>query len=317
MAESSQIPVSPTPKNGGQRGRRGHPTRRTKGKRNDGELADGQADGAEQGEEEQGGDEDMLFDLLGVTSPPAQGTPSVESALPNITASTRGILNISRADIEQGKKNRPQKKKEQVESSPEIPEHSVKANNVKSRATQGERDVQSEGEVKRRNQRRKGKGKADQSPTDIAPTTANNQPTSALTASRPPKPSKQPQPITYTPIKPPPEYNNDAFETESLSRSLPSGKLFGPPSPPQQSNNKVKGKAKKAQGDESAVWEMPSLERPSTTQALTVRSQAVESFPLAYISVAATTPIILQLQRFSSKIKQIYSTIWTYQQLGT
>lgn len=306
MAESSEYPASPTPKKGGQRSRR-TPAKRVKAKRNDDEQRSDQIDSADQAEQEvDAPNEDMLFDLLGVTSPPVQESPN-----PPISSSTRGILNVSKADIEQAKPRRSHRKKNNVESSPELPDrrrdHSIDPNQAGVRSETMERDVQSETDIKKRPQRKKGKGKGDQLDSFPSIGTSPAQPISALSASRPSRSAQPSQPVNHTPIKQLNDYEpHDAFETESLSQSLPTGtgKLFASPSLQQvQQGSKGKGKGKKGQGDESLVWEMPSLERPSTTQALTVSPLCLSNPHSAELAVAAAIAVLLQLPGFSAKVQ--------------
>jgi len=258
MAEA-QHPVSPTPKKRGRQRRDG--SRRPKSQRAEHagtEGTEGEGSGAVSG------DEDSLFDLLGIASPPTEEGP---------TNGVRGILAVSKADIDGGNGKLSEKKgrggRPRVEAMHSEPEGFL-THLREGKAMGEEKDGNSEGETRRRRQPRKGKGKA-----AIDNGVSSVQPVSALTATRP-RSTKQNRSIAPAPDS----GNDEAFETASLSQSLPSGGLFsagnakaGP------INGNVKGKGKRKgkkpseggpDGDESAVWEMPEIPGPTANQAMTV-----------------------------------------------
>ena len=265
MAEP-QHPVSPTPKKGGRQRRDG--SRRPRAKR--AELVG--TDGTEgEGGGALSGDEDSLFDLLGIAPPPAEDGPSRE---------TKGILAVSKADIEGGSATRREKqprggRRTKIDIMQSEPERSS-GPGQNGKLVGEERDPQSEGEVKRKRQPKRGKGKTNDPAKGTDTDNASGQPVSALTASRP-RSAKQKRPVVPAVGS---GNDDDAFETASLSQSLPSGGLFtAAATNADAANGKVKSKGRRkgktapgsgADGDESAVWEMPEIPGPTANQSMTV-----------------------------------------------
>jgi len=231
-----------------------------------------------------------LFDLLGITSPPVVDGVDNEP----LDKAGKGILPITRADIErsgagdgkkQEKKGRvPRTRPDAVETEPE-PKQPGGRRDKSTELTNGkqDRDANSESESKRKRPQRKTKAKPDD-PSVLSASTSSpivTTPLSTLSATRP-KGEGRRQGRGKAIVEPVRQDSSDeAFETASLSQSLPSERLFGPSrsGPLDQAgagstNGKGRGKGKKgnalADEDDSLVWEMPQVPGPSANQALTV-----------------------------------------------
>lgn len=296
MAETGAAgsqPNTPTSKKGSGRQRRaaGTQNRRAKGKK--AEEDTGTEDIDADGEDVEDAGNDSLFDLLGITSPPVVDGNDGATA----DKGGKGILAISRADIERnGNENTPKKEKKgraqrnqrdgpETESEPrQQGEGGRRTKNGDQVNGQQERDANSEGESKRKRQPRKPRAKAED-PSALSASTSSpivTTPVSTLSATRPKGGAQRqgrskaiPEPVKN-------DSSDDAFETASLSQSLPSERLFGPSrsGPLEQAgaaNGKGKGKGKKgnttAEGNDNLVWEMPEVPGPSANQALTVSCQ--------------------------------------------
>ncbi|ORY34928.1 hypothetical protein BCR39DRAFT_515654 [Naematelia encephala] len=230
-------------------------------------------------------DEETLFDLLGVQSPkPNLSTPS--------TAPSKGILPISKSIIEDSKQRNGRRVRPSVESDPEAdrrPLNDLKAKAVtptpdaraakrnatvppdrevlsegdalhaKDKADEGEVNIKKTGRANRNGRKQKQLTNGD-SPAALVPEPRNAP--SGISSSRPAKnkaPKQLPLPLAVSKIE-------HVFETESLSKSLPSGDFMSS----LESNKGGNRKGKKAGSEnESAVWEMPDGAGPTATQELT------------------------------------------------
>jgi hypothetical protein len=240
-------------------------------------------------------DEDALFDLLGVTSPPTSQPQPATTSFALIDSSSdkevpRGILNISKADLQAGKKTGGRRKKAITLSDPErSPRQDVHLDSAPLLAhssgldhLKDEREVLSEGEGKRRSQRRKGRAKATEfalsaNPlTDVSAHTKDSS-ISALSATRPIS-SKHSQTPNKSARAAAPMQDDGAFGIAALSRSLPSHGLSSSNGQDAVGKGKKKGKKEGGVQDESAVWEMPEQSGPTAAQALTVSAVHLSLF---------------------------------------
>jgi hypothetical protein len=200
-------------------------------------------------------DEEMLFSLLGVTSPPIKAVETPQA----------GILAITRKDIEGSRRNRGK---------------TLGRNNASELEVEGRRgnrrgkNSNGENQPVKKNQ---GKGEepsiVSEGDTAAPRETPTRKPRNKPAASTPIIPTQAPMPTSSRPIPVKQARNqvvdpiledrqaDDAFETASLTQSLPSGGFFAPP--PQQRQGK-------GMGDESAVWEMPDGFGPAKVEELTV-----------------------------------------------
>ncbi|WVW86676.1 hypothetical protein I302_108730 [Kwoniella bestiolae CBS 10118] len=215
-------------------------------------------------------DEEMLFDLLGVTSPP-KASPK------------RGVLNLSKDDMDvalrkKARAPRNKARKESVtdhegelgkhprnENSP-APNSRKNGKNQRLRRSENndERGVGSEGDVP---QKGRGGKKGSKFSLDGASSSAHlqsgkdhnlpNKPKSSGLSNTKPKNLPKHQSTSQVPTTEDISYS--AFDTSSLSKSLPARGLAQPQPQLSQSNNKKNGKKGNGSGDESAVWEMPSV----------------------------------------------------------
>lgn len=275
-------PVTPTPKKPDRRKRGGAPSsvQRTQAQAH-GERVQPISDE----------DEETLFDLLGVTSPAPAEEPRLE----------RGILPVSKDVREKGrmqKGTRRRKGHQVAESEPErggllrgdllrmergrsSSQRQAQAGMTKSE----DRGVMSEGEVR--------KGRAQRSRRAIQPLSDHLAPTTALlnpdgvalpaitgttepsgiSKTRLQRRRQAPASAESTPLP----IVDGAFDLSLLSRSLPSESFLAP-----KPQHLVKTRSKKGQEseDESAVWEMPDVLRPSEGRELTVCSVTPSSTSL-------------------------------------
>ena len=179
-----------------------------------------------------------LMELLGVSS-----TPSSSTAKDTTSTHTPGILQISKSDMQGTPRTRSRTKKAE------------KAQATSGSSPLGKQDGNAESESKKRS-KKKPKSKADEA----------SGPVSALTASRPAQSSKQPKAKNQQP-----KQSQSAFETASLSQSLPTDSVF------------AAAQAKKGRADPSAVWDMPDSQ--GLVEDLTVsRGLFVSSMPSLTVS---------------------------------
>ncbi|WWC93036.1 uncharacterized protein L201_008000 [Kwoniella dendrophila CBS 6074] len=263
----SQQPSTPTPR----KPRRPRKGNKPSQQRNDNATISSEPELGEQEQEPSSEDEEMLFDLLGVTSP-AKPSPK------------RGVLNLSKddMDIALGKKPKPRKgnnecinndqgeisKSARNQGSPLPNKQGEKATTQRRSDNIDEKGVNSEGDIPREMKGKRGKkgykppaqadGELDSAHLELGkdvqlPVKAKS---SAISASRPKNLHKSQLPgQAQNPLAEP--ISSSSFDTSSLSKSLPSRGLTQ--SQPAIANVKKNGKKNTGSEDESAVWEMPSV----------------------------------------------------------
>ncbi|WWC73473.1 uncharacterized protein I206_107443 [Kwoniella pini CBS 10737] len=238
----SDQPTTPTPKKS-RRPRRGN---KPANQRN---VAVGSEPELPLDQEPSSEDEEMLFDLLGVMSPPK---PSPK----------RGVLNLSKDDMDValGKKNQP---RNAGKVSGAFGQGEIKARDERSPAPQGrvgrnqpkqdsvENGAEGETMAAIKSKRGKKTSKPPRTTDDISGHVENNlKPKSGISATRPKNISKQPSASQASNHG---ETQSLPFDTSSLSKSLPSRGLAHT----QSVTSTKKGKKAVGSEDESAVWEMP------------------------------------------------------------
>ncbi|OCF37072.1 hypothetical protein I316_00977 [Kwoniella heveanensis BCC8398] len=222
-------------------------------------------------------DEETLFDILGVSSPaPAPTNSEAENGMLRLSSDDMNLA-LGKGTRQTGRKGRKNidsqantdsdtgraPRRAQAEGSP-LPKKREARGKFRIAATgnEGEEKGASDGDMPRE-QRKGKKGSKQASPlVDGDATDGLNlgaekglpakPKISGLSASRPSHAPKKAQPAQSLA----PEADLDAFETASLSQSLPSGGLAGPLN---NKNRRSKGKKNGGSGDESAVWEMPEV----------------------------------------------------------
>jgi hypothetical protein len=237
-------PTTPTPKK---------PGRRKKGVPRSAQRAHPDGSGGEvaEGPEPSSEDEEELFGLLGVVSPP-QNPVGVNGKVGRASSGLeKGVLPVSKAGIDQANpapsKKGGRRKKEAVESgqtsgaegmsSNPKPRHGRRQGNG---TGQGDRAALSEGEIVQSKGRRS-RNQASRDGDIKTASIAQPEPVPASTA-------------THSLI------SDSAFDVSSMSQSLPAENFFAPSASGRPKGAGSKGsKASKGTvaGDESAVWEMP------------------------------------------------------------
>ncbi|WVQ66499.1 uncharacterized protein L199_004680 [Kwoniella botswanensis] len=224
-------------------------------------------------------DEEMLFDLLGVTSPP-KSSPK------------RGVLNLSKDDMDVALGKRSKSPRNKVRTNPisndhdggELGKHprnenspapnsrkNVNGKNQRVRRSENsdERGINSEGDVPSKGNRGRRKGAKVPFPStqlhgevssahlelgkgDSLPSKPKS---SGLLSNTKPKHLPKHQSTSQVPVSEETAYS--AFDTSSMSKSLPARGGLAQPQP--QPAKKKNGKKNNSSEDESAVWEMPPV----------------------------------------------------------
>jgi len=268
-------PVTPTPKKPDRWKRSGAPSSVQRDQPQDDTAHPADLNGSEE-------DEEILFDLLGVTSPaPRSYQPRLE----------RGVLPVSKDDRETAQGRRGARRKShqvadsepdsrgkgrrdvlRVESGPGSPSPRDQARPRKLPASRREeRGAISEGEAlqpaKPERQRRNKalpmdsqSGKVDL----VASTSTLPAKPSGISATRPKTRSSVQRSVEVTPVTD----SGGTFDLSALSRSLPADGFLAPS--PRLAGKARHGKKGAKSEDESAVWEMPDPVGPSAGQELTV-----------------------------------------------
>ncbi|OCF61769.1 hypothetical protein L486_01430 [Kwoniella mangroviensis CBS 10435] len=223
-------------------------------------------------------DEEMLFDLLGVTSPPKHSPK-------------RGVLNLSKDDMDVALGKRSKSPRNRVRTDlisndhdgGELGKHPRNENSpapnsrknvnrknqrLKRSEISDERGINSEGDVPSKGNRGRKKGTKAPFPSfqldgdassahlelgkdDSLPSKSRS---SGLLSNTKPKHLPKHQSSSQVPIT---EVAYSSFDTSSLSKSLPARGRLAQPQP--QPAKKKNGKIKNSSEDESAVWEMPPV----------------------------------------------------------